>query len=340
MAKSKFYAWGGGPAPFSFGIGLQISHFDKRCDRQCLYWKDGSSPGHLQVDRDRIAWAVGQVPDGTFFFGDEPDAGNFPAEEYAAAYHDFADAVKAVSQAAKVSPAAFTSFGQTRNQYHQEFFDRYKQMYHAPPPVDEWRFNIFYDHGQGVDLDTWKQGVKDAAAWSIQNGAHLVLGAFGAPPVLDSVDLTWALRQAMRILCDEDRVVAAVYWSLDVYEPGGTKCYHTLTDRNQPDKASPDGIVFLQEMWGIAGGQPMPTVASTKIGRLEAINGWFAIESEVYPPGAYVFCKDPAQQPVAYGKALVAAALGKQIQITYESFDPAHSRFSGVTEVHILGFPE
>src|SRR6185436_2809035 len=106
--------------------------------------------------------------------------------------------------------------------YAQQFYDAYIAQFGTAPPVDEWRFHNFglnsWGWGTSTFLTVWSSQVDQAATWSVNHGAPMVLGSWGFigiywVPMGDSYFLA-QMREAMRILQANPRISSAAYWSL------------------------------------------------------------------------------------------------------------------------------
>lgn len=233
----KFEAWSYG---FSDGyIRTQYSGLDARQFRQEVSSADAfvlafaqANPGRLYID------------------GDEPDQSCTSPAAYATIYHDFVGAIRAVDPTAKFSPAGFAEPNgyccppgadcSTMHSvaYASDFYDEYMQQYGVAPPVDEWRFHNFGLTVATGDVDGWWAQVSNMAQWSINHGAHMVLGSFGflgwnEPAATFQNHMT----QAMRLIYHDSRINQAVWWS---YENTGQP--HFLINAN--GGFTPEGLTF------------------------------------------------------------------------------------------------
>jgi hypothetical protein len=164
-------------------------------------------------------------PGHLYVIGDEPDGKSCKTpSQYAQIYHNYVVALSDSDATAKFSPAGFVEpivvaecpNGLHSTDYAQAFYDSYVNLYGAPPPVDEWRFHDFGLNITTGDVPAWWSRVKGYAAWAASHGAPMVLGSWGF--------LSWTesnsayredMRQAMRLLRNDPRIVQAVWWSYE-----------------------------------------------------------------------------------------------------------------------------
>lgn len=239
----KFEAWSYG---FSDGyIRTQYSGLDARQFRQVVSSADASVLAFAQANPGRL-----------YVDGDEPDQSCTSPSTYATNYHDFVAAIRAVDPTAKFSPAGFAEPNgyccppgadcSTMHSiaYASDFYDAYMQQYAVAPPVDEWRFHNFGLTVATGDVTAWWAQVSNMAQWSIDHGAHMVLGSFGflwwnEPTATFQNHMT----QAMRLIYDDSRINQAVWWS---YENTGQP--HFLMNTN--GGYTPEGLTFADAQDG------------------------------------------------------------------------------------------
>lgn len=213
-----FQAWSqshsDGPIP------TQTFSCDARQSRQFVDWY--VKPADLEFARAH--------PGQLYIIGDEPDQFCQPPSQYAETYHMAVEAIRAVDPTARFSPAGFaevnghcclsTEYSPCWEAVHsinyaQRFLDAYRIAYNATPPVAEWRFHDFATRYPSGALEDWWKRIDSMAAWSVAHGAPMVLGSWGFLGWRESdVDL---IRAAQLLLADE-RIVGAVWWSLEPWE--------------------------------------------------------------------------------------------------------------------------
>jgi hypothetical protein len=218
-----FFAWA---EDFStYPIRTQWSGLDSRFDRVAT---------GFAADASVLAFASAN-PGKLYINGDEPDAeACYTPSDYAAIYHDYVAAIRAVDPTARFSPGGFSDpadwcFGEPNRtsmhwvSYAQQFYDSYVARYGVAPPVDEWNFHSFAQWLGPADVGTvWWGQIEDAANWSTQHGAPMTLGSWGfiGGAFLLSANYTMTdylatLRQAMDSLRSDPRIIQAVWWSYD-----------------------------------------------------------------------------------------------------------------------------
>lgn len=239
------------------GIPIQLAggHFDARQYRQWVGWV-GCAPNWFPNGDPDIAYTEGvaqwaaQNPGKLWIFLDEPAhgtvwnhrAGNYtgckqitPAQ-YARAYHAFVNSLRAADPTARVSPGGFEqrpasleAYPQAFVQYAQEFRDAYRAEYGVDPPVDEWRFHVYWeDWPDPSDITGWRQKADIAIAFAQSHGAPVVLG-IGYPwqPVFDPRMLD-GMTNMFHYLKDHPLVSSVFWFSYDEFNEG----FNRLTTYN------------------------------------------------------------------------------------------------------------
>jgi hypothetical protein len=172
---------------------------------------------------------------------------------YAAWYHQFVSAVRAVDPTARFAPAGL-AMDQTLDA--QLFYIHYQMMYGTPPPVSEWRF-----HG---GLLTPLTQVSDTAAWSVTYGAPMtwVIGFWDRP----ETDLSAQLNTQLAYASSDSRIGQVTYFSYD----WSTTAHTYYTQHNLVDGSgnlTPNGLVYKNYALG---SPSLPHNSISKVGDFNA----------------------------------------------------------------------
>ena len=135
--------------------------------------------------------------------------------------------------------------------YADAFISAYQSLTGGPPPVAEWRFNVFGYNDTPQDVMAWFSRAHEAAAWAAGRGVPLVLniGFHGWVDQHGEHVTVTELRQAMALLRIETRVAQVAWWAYESWasdplaDPSGT----TLTAMGQEyvSTSSPPALTGL-----------------------------------------------------------------------------------------------
>jgi hypothetical protein len=231
-STTKFTAWS--DSWTDSDIPLQVRALDPRQDRQ-------RSPTEF-VTQALLDFA-GTYRGHLYIAGDEPDLHCVPPGVYAARFRDFVQSVRAVDSTARFAPAGFGGLTVPADcptspysvAYAQAFYDAYVTLTGNPPPVSEWRFNIF--PGNLNDIAGYKAAVSNAAAWSVAHGALMVV-TFGFWQHAPNVNVEPYMRDLMNFFQADWRIGSVAYWhyEMDVHPLAGAT--------GDPRTLTADGLVY------------------------------------------------------------------------------------------------
>jgi hypothetical protein len=215
-----FLAWSQGHS--ATPIQTQNFSLDARQERQWGWWADEAVRSFARANPGRL-----------YIVGDEPDQYCMAPSEYAQMYHDFVAGVREVDPTAQFSPAGFAEpnykccplpddtpwscwYEKHSNGFAEQFYAAYVARYGVAPTVHEWRFHDFGLRFGVGDMNGWWQRINTLAAWSVDHGANMVLGAWGFHSWRES-DAAYQehLKQAMGRMLAYSRINGAVYWSYE-----------------------------------------------------------------------------------------------------------------------------
>jgi hypothetical protein len=236
-------------------------------------------------------------PGKLYINGDEPDQGCISPYDYAGIYHDWAAAIRGADPTARLSPAGVADpndqccpipSGACRNTMHytgymEQFYNSYVQRYGVAPPVDEWRFHNFAQWLGVGDITTWWSQVSDAAGWSLNHGANMVLGSWGFLGWNEPWSAYQAhMQQAMDLLRGDPRINEAVWWS---YENISGHPHYLL---NADGTLTPEG----QQYASYAPPLSSVSISGPTLIRPGATCTWWAIVGDGTAPYSYQWTND------------------------------------------------
>ena len=168
-----------------------------------------TSPEGIHPPLSRIRELARAAPGGVWIVGNEPDViwqDNLSPEDYAVAYGQVYDTIKAADPAARIAVGGISQATPLRLQYLDRVLDAYQKRYHQPLPADWWTVHGYVlreerdswgveippgiqaqqgklyeidDHGR---IDIFERQLRDFRSWMAHNGYQgvpLALTEFG-----------------------------------------------------------------------------------------------------------------------------------------------------------------